>query len=64
MTTWETCDKCKGAGETAFCHNECDDPSGCGDCVDECHWCLGFGRLYPAAFFILNDWDDCRRDKH
>jgi hypothetical protein len=48
----EICKHCNGTGEIAVCHNDCKDPRGCGDCLDDCHWCMGFGKLYPDKTII------------
>jgi hypothetical protein len=61
------CEYCDGTGERTFCHNNCkpgdrwvsvDDATGkmgCGDCLDECSWCHGFGVRYPAGTVMWPD---------
>lgn len=69
MTEGIPCKYCDGTGETTFCHNNCkpgdkwvgiDDRTGkmgCGDCLDQCNWCHGFGKLYPGAQITWPDFD-------
>jgi hypothetical protein len=54
------CKHCGGTGERAICYDEsCIDRSGCGDCLDECPWCFGFGWVYPKGT-VRTDQDEWR----
>ena len=52
----QDCAHCGGWGWMTICHNDCPPDrakQGCGDCYDECSWCLGFGKRWRVTHGYL-----------